>query len=39
MLHEEYHRSTVGEDVEIPVVALGFPPQTQMGFFLFSGPS
>ena len=31
MLHEEYHKSTVGEDGEIPVDALGPPPQTQMG--------
>ena len=27
MLHEEYHKSTVGEDGEIPLDALGSPPQ------------
>ena len=39
MLHEEYHKSTVGEDGEIPLGTLGSPPQTEMGPFLFSGPS
>ena len=39
MLHEEYHKSTVGEDGEIPFDALGSPPQTEMGSFLYSGPS
>ena len=39
MLHEEYHLSTVGEDGEIPLDALGSPPQTEMGSFLYSGPS
>ena len=39
MLHEEYHKSTVGEDGEIPLHALGLPPQTEMGSFLYSGPS
>ena len=39
MLHEEYHKSTGGEDVEIPLDALGSPPQTGMGSFLYSGPS
>ena len=39
MLHEEYHKSTVGEDEEIPLDALGSPPQTEMGSFLYSGPS
>ena len=39
MLHEEYHKSTVGEDGEIPLDALGLPPQTEMGSFLYSGPS
>ena len=28
MLHEEYHKSTVGEDGEVPLDALGSPPQT-----------
>ena len=27
MLHQEYHKSTVGEDGEIPLDALGSPPQ------------
>ena len=39
MLQEEYHKSTVGEDGEIPLDALGSPPQTEMGSFLYSGPS
>ena len=39
MLHEEYHKSTVGEDGEIPLDALGSPPQTEIGSFLYSGPS
>ena len=39
MLHEEYHKSTVGGDGEIPLDALGSLPQTEMGSFLYSGPS
>ena len=39
MLHEEYHKSTVGENGEIPLDPLGSPPQTEMGSFLYSGPS
>ena len=39
MLHEEYHKSTVGQDGEIPLDALGSLPQTEMGSFLYSGPS
>ena len=39
MLHEEYHKSTVGEDGEIPRDALESPPQTEMGSFLYLGPS
>ena len=39
MLHKEYHKSGVGEDGEIPLDALGSPPQTEMGSFLYSGPS
>ena len=39
MLHEEYYKSTVREDGEIPPDALGLPPQTEMGSFLYSGPS
>ena len=39
MLHEEYHKCTVGEDGDVPLDALGSPPQTEMGSFLYSGPS
>ena len=39
MLHEEYNLSTVGVDGELPLDALGSPPQTEIGSFLFSGPS
>ena len=39
MHHEEYHKSTAGKDGEIPLDALGSPPQTEMGSFLYSGPS
>ena len=39
MLHEEYHKSTVGEDGEIPLDASGSPPQTEMASILHSGPS
>ena len=39
MLHEECHKSTVGEDGEIHLDALGSPPQTEMRSFLYSGPS
>ena len=39
MLHEEYHKSTIGKDGEIPLHALGSPPQTDMGSFLDSRPS
>ena len=39
MLHREYHKSTVEEDGEIPLNALGSPPQTEMGSFPSSGPS
>ena len=39
MLHEEYHKSTVGEDGEVRLDALGSPPKTEMGSFLYSGPS
>ena len=39
MLHEEYHKSTIGEDGEVSLDALGSPPQTEMGSFLYSGPS
>ena len=39
MLHEEYNLSTVGVDGELPLDALGSQPRTEMGSFLFSGPS
>ena len=39
MLHEEYHKSTVGGEGEVPLDALGSPLQTEMGSFLYSGPS
>ena len=39
MLHEDYHLSTLGVDRELPLDALGSPPQTEMGSFLYSGPS
>ena len=39
MPHEEYHKSTVGDDGEVPLDALGSPPQTEMGSSLYSGPS
>ena len=39
MLHEEYHKSTGGEDGEIRLDALGSPPQTEMSSSLSSGPS
>ena len=38
MLHEVYHKSTVGEDGEVPLDVLGSSPQTEIGSFLFSGP-
>ena len=39
MLHEEYHKSTVGENGGIPLDALVSPSQTEMGSFLYSEPS
>ena len=39
MLHAEYHLSTLGIDGELPLDALRLPPQTEMGSFLYSGPS
>ena len=39
MLHEEYHLSTVGVDGELALDALRSSPRTEMGSFLFSGPS
>ena len=39
MLHEEYHKSIRVEDGEVPLEALGSPPQTEMGSFPYLGPS
>ena len=39
MLHEEYHNSIRGEDGEVPLEALGSPPETEIGSFPYSGPS
>ena len=39
MLHEEYHKSTVGEDGEVPLDVIGSPRQTEMGSLLYSGQS
>ena len=39
MLHEEYHKSIRGENGEVPLEALGSPPQATMGSFPYSGPS
>ena len=38
LLHEEYYKSVRGEDGEEPLEALGYPPQTDMGSFYYSGP-
>ena len=38
LLHEEYYKSVQGEDGEEPLEALGSPPHTDMGCFLYSGP-
>ena len=38
MLHEEYYKSVRGEDGEEPLKALGSPPYTDMGSYLYSGP-
>ena len=37
-LHEEYYKSVRGEDGEEPLEALGSPPHTDMGSYLYSGP-
>ena len=34
MLHQGYNKSAVKEDGEIPLDALGSPPQTEMGYFV-----
>ena len=38
LLHEEYYKSVRGEDGEEPLEALGSPPHTDMGSYLYSGP-
>ena len=38
LLHEEYYKSVRGKDGEEPLEALGSPPHTDMGSFLYSGP-
>ena len=38
LLHEEYYKSVRGEDEEEPLEALGSPPHTDMGSYLYSGP-
>ena len=38
LLHEEYSKSVRREDGEKPLEALGFPPHTDMGSYLYSGP-
>ena len=39
LLHEEYYNSVRGEDGEEPIAALGSRPQTDMGSYMYSGPS
>ena len=38
LLHEEYYKSVRGEDGEEPLKALGSPPHTDRGSYLYSGP-
>ena len=38
LLHEEYYKSVRGEDGKDPLKALGSPPHTDMGSYLYSGP-
>ena len=38
LLREEYYKSVRGEDGEEPLAALGSPPHTDMGSYLYSGP-
>ena len=38
LLHEEFYKSVRGEDGEEPLEALGSPPHTDMGSYLYSGP-
>ena len=38
LLHEEYYKSVRGEDGDEPLETLGFPPHTDMGSYLYSGP-
>ena len=39
MPHEKYHKSIRREDGEVPLEALGSPPQAEMGSFPYSVPS
>ena len=36
--YEEYYKSPKGKDGEEPLDALGSPPYTDMGSYLYSGP-
>ena len=38
LLHEEYYKSVRGEDGEEALKALGSPPHTALGSYLYSGP-
>ena len=38
LLHAEYYKPVRGEDGEEPLEALGSPPHTDMGSYLYSGP-
>ena len=38
LLHEEYYKSVRGEDGEEALKALGSPPHTDLGSYLYSGP-
>ena len=38
LFREEYYKSVRGEDGEEPLEALGSPPSTDTGSFLYSGP-
>ena len=38
LLREEYYRAVRGEDGEEPLEALGSPPHTGIGSYLYSGP-
>ena len=38
LLHKEYRKSVPAEDGQEPLKALGSPPHTDMGSYLYSGP-